>query len=245
MNTMKKSNTISPWLMLVIRSLLFLAFQAGIALVFLVKGSSESWNDSAAWWTTAVVLTDLVCLALLIRLYKQEGARFRDVFRLERQSFKKDLSFMLGFLVIGGVVGFLPNILAAQWLFGEPQIALDMLVRPLPAWAAISGLIFFPLLQGLVEIPTYMLYVMPRLEKQGVQPWLAVSLTSLFLSTQHMFAPFLPDMRFITYRLVMFLPFAILIALVMRWRPRLMPYMVVVHVLMDMSLSVMSLMVMK
>ncbi|MBE2224976.1 MAG: hypothetical protein IAF02_25780 [Anaerolineae bacterium] len=60
-----------------------------------------------------------------------------------------------------------------------------------------------------------------------------------------MFVPFLPDARFIIYRLVMFLPFAILIALVMHWRPRLMPYMAVIHVLMDMSVAVMFLMVMQ
>ena len=90
-----------------------------------------------------------------------------------------------------------------------------------------------------------MLYVMPRFENQGMRPWLAVVLTSLLLSSQHMFAPFIPDIRFITYRLVMFLPFAILIALVMRWRPRLMPYMVVIHTLMDMSIAVMFFLVMK
>lgn len=245
MNLMKQNSTLKPWLILVVRSLLFLAFQALIALVFLLIGSLDAWNDSAAWWMIAVALTDLVCLALLIHLFQQEGMRFWDVFRLERQFVKQDLLFLLGFLVIVWPVGFLPNILSAQWLFGDPQTALDMLVRPLPAWAAILGFVFFPLLQGLVEIPTYMLYASPRLEKQGVRPWLAISLASFFLSAQHMFAPFLPDMRFIIYRLVMFLPFAILIALVMHWRPRLMPYMAVVHMLMDMSIAVMSLMIMQ
>jgi hypothetical protein len=240
---MKQNNNPKPWLMLVVRSLFFMAFQALIALVFLMIGSSDAWSDSAAWWMIAVVLTDLVCLTLLVHLYRQEGKRFWNVFRLERQFVKKDMLFMLGFMVIVGVAGFLPNIFTAQWLFGDPQIALDLLIRPLPVWAAITSLVFFPILQGLVEIPTYMLYVMPRLEKQGVHPWLAVSLSSLFLSSQHMFAPFLPDLRFITYRLVMFLPFAILIGLVMHWRPRLMPYMAVVHFLMDLSLPVMSLMI--
>lgn len=239
------TNPSQPWLMLVIRSLLFLAFQALIALVFVLIGAPDAWSDSAAWWMIAVALTNLVCLALLIHLYRQEGKRFWNLCRLERQFVKQDLLFLLGFLVIVGPVGYLPNILSAQWLFGDPQTALDMLVRPLPAWAAIIGFVFFPSLQGLVEIPTYMLYAMPRLETQGVRPWLAVSLTSFFLSTQHMFAPFLPDMRFITYRLVMFLPFAILIALVMRWRPRLMPYMAVIHVLMDMSVAIMFLMIMQ
>jgi hypothetical protein len=234
-----------PWLMLLIRSLLFLGFQALIALIFLLMGSQMAWNDSAAWWMIAVALTDLVCLVLLINLYQQEGGRFWNIFRVERPFVKQDLLFMFGFLVILAPVGFLPNILSAQWLFGDPQTALDMLVRPLPAWTALLAFVSFPLLQGLVEIPTYMLYILPHLEKQGVYPWLAVSLASFFLSAQHVFAPFLADLRFITYRMVMFLPFAVLIALVMRWRPRLMPYMAVVHALMDISIALMSLMVVR
>jgi len=242
---MMKQNSRHPWLMLVIRSLLFLTFQALIALVFLFAGTSNSWNASAGWWPFAIIFTDLACLTLLIRFYRQEGKCFWDVFKIERQFVKQDLLFMLGFLMVAGPLGYLPNILSAKWLFGDPQVALDLLVRPLPAWAAITSMALFPLLQGLVEIPTYMLYAMPRLESQRVRPWLAVSLASFFLSAQHMFAPFLPNGGFIVYRLVMFLPFAILVALVMRRRPRLMPYMAAIHVLMDMSVAVMFLMVMK
>jgi hypothetical protein len=242
---MMKQNNTHPWLMLIIRSIFFLAFQTAIALVFFIGGTSDSWTASAGWWPFSIIVTDLACLALLIRFYRQEGKCFWDVFRIERQFIKQDLLFMLGFLVIGGPLGYLPNLLSAQWLFGDPQIALDLLVRPLPAWAAITSVALFPLLQGLVEIPTYMLYVMQRLESNGMRTWLAVALASFFLSAQHVFAPFLPDGRFITYHLVMFLPFAVLIAIVMRIRPRLMPYMAVVHVLMDMSVAVMFLMVMK
>ena len=201
-----------------------------------------AWHDSAAWWPMAVILTNLVCLALLVRFYREEGQRFWDVFRIERQFVQQDMLFILGFLLIAAPLGYLPNILSAQWLFSDPQIALGMLVRPLPAWAAIASFALFPLLQGMVEIPTYMLYALPRLESQGVRPWLTVALVSFFLSAQHMFAPFIPDAHFIAYRLVMFLPFAVLIALVMRARPRLMPYIAVIHVLMDMSVAVMFLM---
>jgi hypothetical protein len=240
-----KQNSIQPWLMLIIRSILFLAFQTVIALVFLFGGKSDSWNASAGWWPFAIIFTDLACLGLLIRFYRQEGNCFWNIFRIERKFVKQDLLFMFGFLMIAGPLGYLPNIWSAQWLFGDPQVALDLLVRPLPVWAAITSVALFPLLQGLVEIPTYMLYAMPRLEAQGIRPWLAVALSSLFLSFQHVFAPFLPDGRFITYRLIMFLPFAILIAVVMRTRPRLMPYMAVIHVLMDLSVAVMFLMVME
>jgi len=214
-------------------------------LAFRLSDSPVAWDASATWWPFAIVFTDLACLGLLIRFYRQEGKCFWNIFRIEPQFIKQDLLFMLGFLIIGGPLGYLPNLLSAQWLFGDPQVALDVLVRPLPAWAVITSLMLFPLLQGLVEIPIYMLYAMPRLEAQGLRPWLSVTLASFFLSAQHIFAPFLPDGRFITYRLIMFLPFAILIAVVMRTRPRLMPYMAVIHVLMDLSVAVMFLMVMK
>jgi hypothetical protein len=236
--------TLKPWLMLVIRSLLFLAFQALIGLLLRVVGLPNAWDAAAAWWPSSVILTNLVCLVLLIRFYRQEGLNFWDIFRVERQFIKADLLFLLGFLLIAGPVGYLPNMLSARWLFGDPQIALDLLVRPLPAWAAMTSFVLFPLLQGLVEIPTYMLYARPRLEAQGLQPWMAVALTSFFLAAQHIFAPFITDARFITYRMVMFLPFAMLVALVMRSRPRLMPYMAVIHVLMDLSVAVMFLTIM-
>ena len=86
--TDKKNNVWKPWLMLVIRSLLFRAFQALIALGFFIGGTFTAWDTSAAWWPFAIILTDLACLALLIRFYRQEGKRFWDVFRIERQFFK-------------------------------------------------------------------------------------------------------------------------------------------------------------
>ncbi len=237
----EKKFDLRPWMMLVIRSLLFLIFQTTIGLFFLNNYQSSLWDRSAAWWPFSIILTDLIGLVLLIHFYRQEGKRYWDVFQIDRQHIKNDLLFMMGFLVLLGPVGFLPNFLSAKWLFGDPQIALDLLVRPLPVWAAMLSFLGFPILQGIVEIPTYMLYVMPRLEKQGVRSWLAITLTGFFLSAQHVFAPFIPDLRFITYRLVMFLPFAFLIAIVMRRRPRLMPYIAIVHVLMNMSIAMLFL----
>lgn len=237
----QKKFDLRPWMMLVIRSAIFFIIQTAIGLVFLANNQSSLWDGSAAWWPLTIILTNIICLVLLVRFYRQEGKRYRDIFKLDRQHLKKDLLFMLGFLALLGPVGFLPNILSAQLLFGDPQVALDLLVRPLPVWAAMLSFLAFPILQGIVEIPTYMLYVLPRLEKQGIRPWLAVTLTGFFLSAQHVFAPFIPDLRFITYRLVMFLPFAFMIAIVMRWRPRLMPYIGILHVLMNLSIAVMFL----
>ena len=56
----------SPWIMVVLRTVLFGAFQAAIAGILLLQGAVVPWDASAGWWPIAVVLTDLVCLVLLI-----------------------------------------------------------------------------------------------------------------------------------------------------------------------------------
>ena len=72
------------WLMLVSRSIMFLGFQALFALAFRIGGSADAWKVSEAWWTIAVILTNLVCLVLLVRFYRQEGLNFWGVFRIQR-----------------------------------------------------------------------------------------------------------------------------------------------------------------
>jgi hypothetical protein len=116
-----------------------------------------------------------------------------------------------------------------------------MMLRPLPLWAAYASIVVFPLTQGLVELPIYFAYCMPRLEAQGLPRWQAVGLAGLMLALQHMAVPLLFDGRFLAWRGLMFLPFALTTGLILRWRPSLLPYFAVVHVLMDASFAAMLL----
>jgi hypothetical protein len=104
-----------------------------------------------------------------------------------------------------------------------------------------ANLILFPVTQGLVELATYLGYVMPRFKTQGMNTTLAVIIPSLMLAFQHMAVPLLFDVRFLAWRGLMFVPFALLVGTVLHWRPRLLPYLAVVHVLMDFSFAMMFL----
>jgi hypothetical protein len=53
------------------------------------------------------------------------------------------------------------------------------------------------------------------------------------LSLQHVTLPLVLDWRFVLWRALMFLPFALLLAVVLDRRPRLLPYLVIVHILLD------------
>ena len=227
-----------PWVMLPARLVLFAFWQMMVAIGLVLLGVSDAWQTSAAWWPVTAVLANLACLGLLHTFYQQEGARYWDVFRIQRQTMKTDLFILLGTLILTGPIAFLPNILSANWLFGTQQAALDIFLQPLPTWAIIIAAILFPVTVALTELPTYFAYCMPRLEAQTGR-WPTVLLSSFFLAAQHCTLPLIWDGRFITWRLLMFIPFALFVGLLLRWRPQLLPYLVVVHGLMDLALVLM------
>lgn len=179
-------------------------------------------------------LANLVSIALLVRVYKAEGKGFGEAIRFSRATAKRDLLWFFGSSLIGMPVAAAPMNLLGAALFGDPMTATLMMFRPLPTWAfALSFL--FPLTIAFAELPTYFGYVMPRLADQLKNGWFAWSITSLGLAAQHMFLPLILDGGFILWRLGMYLPFALYAGLMIKLRPSLLPYYMVVHALIDIS----------
>jgi len=225
---------ITPWLMLFSRSALFLLFQVLTALIFAAAGAPSAWDEAARWWTFATLFTNLASLYLLVRVFNAEGKRFWDILRFSRETWKPDLLWTIGFLIVGLPIAAAPREPLAALFFGDASVATGMMFRPLPSWAfALSFL--FPLTIWFAELPTYFGYCMPRLEKQLNNGWLALVIAAFFLAAQHMFLPFILDGGYLLWRFGMFLPFALLIGLALKLRPSLLPYLVVIHALMDIS----------
>lgn len=229
------------WIMLVLRTVLFITFQCLLALIISMFNRPAAWEKAASAWPLIVIMVNLSCIILLVYRFKRQGKRYMDLFKISKTHLKQDLLIMLPILITSALISILPNIGLAQVLFGDPQAAMAFMLRPLPLWAAWISLLLFPLTQGLAELPTYFAYVMPRLQEQGYSNFWALSLPAVFLSVQHIGIPFLLDSRYILLRMVMFLPFAFFLGIILRWRPWLMPYLAIMHVLMDASLAVMLL----
>lgn len=220
---------------LVLRTILFAAIQAMIALVFFASRNENSWQTSAAWWTVVAAAANLVTIFVLIGFYHAEGGDYREAVVLNREHLGKDLLAVLGLLIVAGPITVLPNYFVANALFGGMEEANALFILPLPLWAAIIGLVVFPATIAFAELPLYFGYVMPRLEALGSPKWLAVLIPSFFLGAQHCALPLIFDWRFMVWRFVMFLPFALLLGIALRWRPRLLPYLMFVHALLDLS----------
>jgi len=220
--------------MLISRSALFLFFQVLIALVLAATGTSSPWDDSARWWTFMAIFTNIVSIYLLVRVFNAEGKRYFDAIRFSRATLKTDLMWFLGSTLIGLPIAAAPMNMLAVAFFGDTMTTTNMLFRPLPTWAFVLSFLF-PLTIAFAELPTYFGYVMPRLAERLKNGWLAWLIASFFLGAQHMFLPLILDGRFMLWRLGMYLPFALFAGLVLKLRPTLLPYFMIIHALMDIS----------
>jgi hypothetical protein len=222
----------TPWLMLFVRLLLFAFVQALMALVFLWAGAPDPWSESARWWIFSAILANAVTVLLLVRSFRAEGKSYLDLVRFERSTVWKDLALAIIVFLLAAPVGVIPGNALGSLLFGTSDVPAAMMFRPLPPWAVLVGLLF-PVTIALAELPTYFGYAMPRLERQFGSGWLAWGMASLGLSLQHMTLPLILDWRFLLWRGLMFLPFALYIGFILKLRPRLLPYLMVSHFLID------------
>lgn len=231
-----------PWLMLVSRSALFLLFQLSIALIAVLAGISPAWMEAARYWTLIALFANLVSIYLLARLYRAEGKRYLDAIKFSRAAWRKDLLWFIGASIIGMPIAGAPMNILGQAIFGNRMTPVYMLFQTLPPWALLVSLLF-PLTVAFAELPTYFGYCMPRLAAQLKNGWLAWLLASFFLGAQHMFLPLVPDGRFMLWRLLMYMPFALFAGFFLKLRPALLPYFMIVHTLVDFSAVAVYLMI--
>ena len=236
--TIKTSNTI-VYLILVSRLVLFIVFQALFALIV------NSWGTSEKYWLLTATLTNIVSIALLFILFKRDGIKYFNIFSFNRASIRKDISIFLGLALVCGPLVFIPGYFLSIMIWGDPNVPTEMMFGSIEKWLVYILLIAFPVTIAFAELATYFGYVMSKLKKQMKVKWLAVLLPIVFLSIQHCTLPFIPDLNFIMYRALVFLPFAILIGVSIYYRPSLFIYFAILHGIMDFGTAFMFLLEIK
>ncbi|MBE0673966.1 MAG: hypothetical protein IH591_04840 [Bacteroidales bacterium] len=222
-----------PFFLLGSRLAMFLIFQAVIALL------TGSWKLSERYWLLSATLTNIVSIVLLWILFRKEGLRFINIFRFERSTLKRDLLLFLGLTLIAGPVVFAPGYLLSNMIWNDPEVPTALMFGSIEPWVAYLLLLAFPVTIAMAELATYFVYIMPRLKHQVKPRWLALLLPVLFLSLQHCTLPFIPDVDFIVYRALVFLPFAALIGASLWFRPTLFPWFAILHGIMDFATALM------
>jgi len=231
------------WAMLALRPLLSFALLLTVAGVFAARGSADAVRESAAWWLWFVTVTNVVTVVLMRRFAHAEGLRLRDVYFINRTSWKGDLLWLVLGLAVTAVVAQPPGLVLAKALWGDAAFPNDMLFQPLPLLAVYPLFVLMPTIHAFAELPLYWGYVAPRLRARGMTVWLTILLVGSVLSVQHMFFSFQLDWRYDLWLAVKFLPFAIWTGYLVHRRPTVLPYMMAGHFALDALLPVLVYMV--
>ncbi|MCA1029513.1 hypothetical protein LCL95_00545 [Bacillus timonensis] len=220
-----------PIAMLGSRTILFALTQ-----LFIVTAFGLSWQQSVAWWPFLAIVTNIICFFLLSTLVKKEGSTYLQLIHFEKSQLKSDVKYFFFFLVIGAIAGFIGMFTVSYLMYGSTPP--EVMFQPLPLWAAILALFFFPVSNALVEIPTYFAYCYNRLQTIWKIKWVALLASSFFLAFQHLTLPIvIGDTKFMIWHVIAFLPMALIVGFLYIKTRRMVP-LLIVHFLMDLQLVV-------
>jgi len=231
----------APLLFLPARIVFMLLSQAVFAAVLWLQGRASPWRAAGPWWTVWGTLVDLGCLTCLFFLTRREKLRIRDLLGpVPRWVVPKGIAWFLlifPFFLLSGPL--------ASWLVyhswqGAPISPGEAWERHLPLWGVLYSLvIWWPIWSATEEI-TYQGYLSARLAALSRHRWVPYCLVGFCWSLQHCFLPFIPDLRFILYRFLAFVP-GVLVFLAVYLRTRRLAPLIVAHWMSDIIAAVMTL----
>lgn len=216
--------------MVLARSILAVITGSAVAALFASQESATPWQDAASWFPVYAALIDAGCLTLLWRFTRAEGIRFVDLLNFDPARLWRDVMFGLLLIppslifILGGNAG------ASLLVYSVAQPA--MFFAPLPMFAALYAVLVFPMLWAVTEQMTYNGYAAPRLQALSGSTVLTVALVALPWAFQHAVMPVALDERYVVYRMISPIPFAIFSVLLYLRVRRLLPF-VVAHAVMD------------
>lgn len=122
------------WGMLFLRPALTFGLLLLVTAGYGAAGVANPVGRSAAWWLWYVAAAGGVCIYLLWFFAKKEGMRLRDVYYLNRSTWKWDLLWAFISLLGMAVLAQPPGTILANSLWGGTTYPNTMLFQPLPMW---------------------------------------------------------------------------------------------------------------
>ena len=230
-----------PLLLVMARSFLLIAAQALVASFLYLRHWQSPWREAGHYWNVYGTLVDIGCLIGLRYFTRSEGIRLRDLVGPIRLRRGRDVLLGLGYFVLVMPFFLVAGTAAHKLLYGaSPSDPGSYLVQPhyLPLWALVYGLSIWWLIWSPTEEATYQAYVLPRLQALTGRTWIAFAIVGFWWTGQHTALAFIPDLRFMAFRFLAFLP-GVLAMMVIYWRTRRLAPLIFAHWPMDILGSLM------
>jgi hypothetical protein len=219
-----------PVLMLFARAACAVGAQGFVAAIFALRPSPTPWHDAEPWLPVYGTLIDAGCLALLWRLTRREGIRLFDLVGFERTRLLRDVLLGVALIPVSLVIIF-GGTYAAGWIvYGT--LAQPYFLGGLPLPAALYGVLVWPFIWGLTEQMTYNGYLVPRFQVLCRRTSVAIGIVAFVWAMQHAFMPLTFDRKFMAFRLLASVPFAVFQTFLYLRLRRVVPF-ATAHALMD------------
>ncbi|MDD3172515.1 MAG: hypothetical protein PHF63_02405 [Herbinix sp.] len=205
-----------PFIIPLFRSVLFIMI--GVLFAGL---TGQTLEQSSRWWSIICTVCNIITIALLMIICKNEGITYRELIDYEKGKNQLKHTFLIVFLMlllgIGGMYGF------GFILYGYVPATM---VQPIPVWLAAANAILLPFTIVFAELPLYFGYSLNRIEKTTGNKTLSILYPMFFYALQHSFIPLLFDWKHILFRFMSFLPLMCVLGFIYYRKKKLQPLMI-------------------
>lgn len=192
-------------------------FISGFLLLSVISGKALSGISN--WWSFICVICNIITIGVLLIVCKKQKTTYASYIGYEKG--KTKVSAVIRITVIILIVGMGGMYLAGLICYQKLPYMPIVMIEPVPIWIAVINVLILPLSTTLAEDGIYIGTL-----NQTKQTHKSVLLTAFFYAIQHSFMPLIPDVKFIIYRFLSFLPLTIMMCYWYRKNKNPMPLMI-------------------
>ena len=188
-------------LLMPLRSILFI-------LVFLTVSAvtGKDLADISNIWSVAASVINILFVLSLVLITRKQGGYLKLINYEKGKTRPKQVFAMIGIILLVGMAG----MYLAGWIcYGVIPYAAPMMIAPIPVALAVINLIVLPVSTALAEDSLYLGCGVRQIENKFV----AIIVPAFFFAVQHSFIPTIPDVRYIIYRFISFLPLTVILCM--------------------------------
>ena len=188
-------------LLMPFRSVLFI-------LVFITVSAvtGKNLSDISNIWSVAASVINILFVLSLVLITRKQGGYLKLINYEKGKTRPKQVFAMIGIILLVGMAG----MYLAGWIcYGVIPYAAPMMIAPVPVVLAVINLIVLPVSTALAEDSLYLGCGVRQFENK----FAAIIVPAFFFAVQHSFIPTLPDVRYIIYRFISFLPLTVILCM--------------------------------
>lgn len=186
------------WLLLSMRCLLFLAAFSFCSLI-----TRRNFAALSHWWSILASVINIITIAVLWIMCRRRGTTYREMIQYEKK--QKNIPKAFLFVVTMLLTGIGGMYIAGGLCYRKFPYLAPMMIAPVPPFLAIANLFILPLTTTIAEDGIYLGYGVNSFPSKRA----AILIPAFFYALQHSFIPATPDITFMTYRFLSFLPLTV------------------------------------